>query len=97
LEPGVTIARFGGDEFVVIMPYTRADQCLEILRGLGFPAPSVLGDKVINMSIGVAEFPKDGDTPADLLKMASRRMYASRLEPKTRIAGSPEVGTGHCL
>jgi diguanylate cyclase (GGDEF)-like protein len=87
------VARFGGDEFVVLLPkleFQRAEEkamqiAEDILKSLMQPL-DVAGSR-INMpaSIGIAVFPQDGRTGADLLKNADSAMYAAKQSGRNRI------------
>ncbi len=87
------VARFGGDEFVVLLPkldFQRAEETAtqiaeDILKSLMQPL-DVSGSR-INMpaSIGIAVFPQDGRTGADLLKNADAAMYAAKQSGRNRI------------
>ena len=59
------VARYGGDEFVILMPGTDAEQGLRLAHRL---RPSVLGDRLLQekgttASFGLATFPLNGSTP----------------------------------
>lgn len=75
-----TVARQGGDEFIVFLPYVDdvsgvqhlAEKLLRVLS-----APYVIADKSLSIgaSIGVAMFPQDGLSVTDLLKSSDMAMY----------------------
>jgi diguanylate cyclase (GGDEF)-like protein len=74
-------ARFGGDEFVIILPATNAagarevgDRILAALDQAAFRAPH-RGPVPVGASIGVAVFPLDGVTGRALLGAADARLY----------------------
>jgi diguanylate cyclase len=87
------VARFGGDEFVVLLPkldFQRAEETAtqiaeDILKTLMQPL-DVAGSR-INMpaSIGIAVYPQDGRTGADLLKNADSAMSAAKQSGRNRI------------
>jgi diguanylate cyclase (GGDEF)-like protein/PAS domain S-box-containing protein len=75
-----TVARVGGDEFTVLVPLiaseeAAADLARKILERL--TEPYVIGSDELRVtaSIGVAVFPKHGDSPDRLLKSADGAMY----------------------
>ncbi len=80
LRKECTVARVGGDEFTVLVPLVAseeaaADLARKILERLSEPY-LVGGDELrVTASIGVAMFPKHGDSPDSLLKSADGAMY----------------------
>ncbi|MEG3768816.1 bifunctional diguanylate cyclase/phosphodiesterase, partial [Alteromonas sp. 14N.309.X.WAT.G.H12] len=83
------LSRFGGDEFVFVIPRvendnqisTIAQRILDCLRS-GF----ALGRErvCISASIGISVFPRDGLDDVDLLKNADNAMYQAKLEGRHR-------------
>lgn len=90
--PGLqdTCYRMGGDEFVIIVPPECADRLESILDEIGtiFSKPWYLkdGDYYCTMSMGVIEFPKDGDSIDDLIRRADLAMYDAKKSGKNRVA-----------
>ena len=81
--------RYGGDEFVILLPETSRDQALEVARRLRDEIGSALflgrekaGPIRLTASFGVATFPDDGATPDELLRRADEAMY--RVKGKSR-------------
>ncbi|GJE50958.1 hypothetical protein GOFOIKOB_4012 [Methylobacterium tardum] len=83
VEGGDQIARFGGDEFV-ILDATYTDQAAvevlaqHIIRTLSAPF-SIAGDDVtVGVSIGIAFAPTDGETASALIKSADAALYRAK-------------------
>jgi diguanylate cyclase (GGDEF)-like protein len=87
LRPPDAAARLGGDEFVVLIDdYVDLSQVTAVAhRVLGTTtAPFQLSDarRTLSLSIGIAQFPQDGDTLDSLMKSADSAMYAAKQSGK---------------
>jgi two-component system cell cycle response regulator len=87
-----TAGRYGGEEFVVILPETdmkAARRKLETLREQVANTPIVLGardEKIqVTISAGLASFPQDGDDAAQLFALADERMFQAKKEGRNRV------------
>jgi diguanylate cyclase (GGDEF)-like protein/PAS domain S-box-containing protein len=75
-----TLARFGGDEFVIIMPDVEDQSsvirtCEKLTQSLSKPF-DVDGIEIqIGASIGITLYPDHGESPEGLLEMADKAMY----------------------
>ncbi len=74
------IARYGGDEFVILMPETNIEQARQLIAKLraSVCADNLLRDKNITASFGIASFPVHGSTPQELIQVADSSMYLSK-------------------
>ena len=74
------VARYGGDEFVILMPETNIEQARQIAGKLRSWVASdpLLRDKNITASFGIACFPTHGSTPQELIQVADASMYLSK-------------------
>lgn len=95
------VSRFGGEEFVVVLPEmdaTQAQQSAERLRQLVESMPLQLegGRSVsLTMSVGVAIFPDHGADAPQLIAAADRAMYQAKAAGRNRVvmASSETAGT----
>jgi diguanylate cyclase (GGDEF)-like protein len=93
LRAGDILARWGGEEFVLILPNANRNQAMQGLQrvceaGLG-KAPD---GAPVTASIGVAERIEDraGDW-AELVEIADSRMYQAKQSGRNRIVATPEL------
>jgi diguanylate cyclase (GGDEF)-like protein len=82
-------ARFGGDEFALLVPEVESIADLEVLatrigRVLAHPYPVDDNDIHLSASIGVVVYPEDGDAPDMLLRHADAAMYRAKEEGRNR-------------
>jgi diguanylate cyclase (GGDEF)-like protein len=73
--------RYGGDEFVILLPQTGKDAALVVARRLRDNLRTSLFCKEeelnlnVRASIGVATYPHDAKTPKDIIRQADEMMY----------------------
>jgi diguanylate cyclase (GGDEF)-like protein len=83
--------RYGGEEFLVILPVTEAETALlraeDIRRRVGSMRLASQGKtlKDITVSIGVSTFPQAGRTVEDLVGAADRALYAAKIGGRNRV------------
>ena len=66
-----TAARIGGDEFAAVLPNTDTDGAVRAAR-------RIIKELRVGASIGIAVFPHDGATAAELLAHADQAMYRAK-------------------
>ena len=83
LRKSDTVARMGGDEFMVILPEIESEEQVaavarKILRALSEPF-LLLGERFrVTSSVGISLYPRDGTDEQALLKNADIAMYAAK-------------------
>ncbi len=77
-----TLARIGGDEFVILLPHLPSEHIDDVVRKIEhtFQMPFILKETTLSIhaSLGVANFPHEGDTASELLNRADREMYRNK-------------------
>jgi diguanylate cyclase (GGDEF)-like protein/putative nucleotidyltransferase with HDIG domain len=74
------VARYGGDEFIVLMPETNAEQARQLTNKLRswISTDALLREKNVTGSFGIASYPVHGSTPQELIQVADASMYLSK-------------------
>ena len=90
LRVGDTAARFGGDEFAILLEeITGTDEAVQLAKRIldELNAPTLIGGRVVQMhaSIGIALSVAGGEAPADLLQAADVAMYTAKAQGKGRV------------
>lgn len=93
-QSGATVGRYGGDEFLAVLPGANQQQALALAQQVkakllkqGF-VPNPTDGRVIpiTLSYGIASFPKDSQSRHDLIAMADANLYtAKRSEEGIRV------------
>jgi len=86
IRPYDSVARVGGEEFMVLLPGATLDAACAVgerlrsaIEGSAFEVgnrPSI----AVTISIGVSEFGRDGDTLDEFLSVADQRLYRAKRE-----------------
>jgi diguanylate cyclase (GGDEF)-like protein len=88
-----TAARFGGEEFAVLLPETDGERALAIAERIraGVEAHKISlaprpGTVRATLSVGVATFPYDGSSPEKLLDAADTALYRAKLAGRNSVS-----------
>lgn len=92
------VARYGGEEFAIIFPDTpgrsardAANRLRELVERRVFALPQLSKTLHITVSVGIAIYPRDGMTPADLIARADAALYFAKKNGKNQVAVAGEV------
>jgi diguanylate cyclase (GGDEF)-like protein len=94
-----TAARYGGDEFVVVLPETDPTGAFVLAEKIRLGVSAMEVDLPVevgrpSLSIGVVAYPDDGRNADELIISADGAMYASKRAGKDRVTGTPLKQTG---
>jgi diguanylate cyclase (GGDEF)-like protein len=89
-----TAARYGGDEFVVLLPETDPSGAYVLAEKVRIGVTELdiaVSGSVLeaSISVGVVSYPDDGRTSDELLISADQAMYASKRGGRNRVMGFP--------
>ncbi|HEV7214746.1 MAG TPA: diguanylate cyclase, partial [Chloroflexota bacterium] len=96
---GTAIGRYGGEEFVVLLPDTDTDEGTAIARRIcTYVANSAEAERSalprrLTVSIGVATFPEHGSQRDALLQAADLAMYVAKRLGRNQVCSANELGT----
>jgi diguanylate cyclase (GGDEF)-like protein len=79
-----TAARYGGDEFVLILPETDAEAARLVAQRISKRLAEDGEEPKISVSIGTAVYPDDGETINEILGAADQDLYREKGVPKKR-------------
>jgi diguanylate cyclase (GGDEF)-like protein/PAS domain S-box-containing protein len=86
-----TPARFGGDEFAVVLPETIAVEAYRVAQRICESVAEDTSGPRLSVSVGVAVYPQDGTSIESLLSSADSELYSiKRLKIPAKLAAQPE-------
>jgi len=88
------VCRYGGEEFAIILPYTDKKEAYHIaerfrenvLKQTFFKKEEFAG-KTLSVSLGLATFPENGASPAELIAYADKALYEAKQKGKNQTCG----------
>lgn len=83
-----TVARFGGEEFVIILPSTSKKEATVVAERIRKNIEALSEEKFrkrITLTFGVASFPEDARDEIELLRRADRVLLEAKLAGKNRV------------
>lgn len=79
------LGRYGGDEFILLMPHVNAPAAIEICDRLRKEIAQKSSPK-FSISMGIATFPYDGRTFTELLESADKSLYHAKENGKNKVS-----------
>jgi diguanylate cyclase (GGDEF)-like protein len=88
------VARYGGDEFIILMPETGIEQAEALAERLRqwLAADVTLSEHGITGSFGVASYPVHGRSAEEIIRVADAGMYMSKHAGGDRVSIAEDIG-----
>ena len=92
-----TVSRYGGEEFVIILPHTRkqhahnfCDRLRKIIEKAHFDGEESMPGGKITVSSGIAAFPDDAGTSEELINHADKALYEAKRAGRNMVCSYKE-------
>lgn len=90
LRASDVLARWGGDEFVVLLPFSQGADVArkvasELMHKLQTSLEKMNSDTFVTLSIGIAVYPDDGDSGESLLMQADKALFYAKSQGRNNI------------
>jgi diguanylate cyclase (GGDEF)-like protein len=85
-------ARYGGDEFVVLLPGCKRDDALRVAQRVRREISRQLGEAPVTISVGVATMPNNAQDAERLVAAADSALYDAKDAGRDRVTMSARVG-----
>lgn len=91
------LCRYGGEEFVVVMPDSSIEAAYEATSRLQEAFTTMCSDRNlscgsdITFTAGIANYPADASTEAELIKVADRRLYKGKNQGRNRVMFDTQI------
>jgi diguanylate cyclase (GGDEF)-like protein len=89
-----TAARYGGDEFAVVLPEAGEEAAVSVSRRICERMAKDGEAPHVTVSVGAAVFPRDGETIDGLFDTADRALYGMKRRVRLRCGGGPPISEG---
>lgn len=90
LRESDVLARWGGDEFVVLLPFSQGAEIArkvasELMRKLQLSLEKMDSDTFVTLSIGISVYPDDAATGENLLMQADKALFYAKSQGRNNI------------
>jgi len=83
------VCRYGGEEFTIILPQTEKKEAFAIAERLrqdiekhSFIQEDILPSKKLTVSLGLATYPEDGNSPSEIISSSDKALYQAKHKGK---------------